>query len=158
MDYPLWRLVYCSQNRIRAVDDDLDAEIRSILAVSQLNNAKAEITGALIFNDGIFAQVLEGPRNRVEEVFERIQRDDRHEEVQVLDFAPIQARTFPNWSMAFLGTSGLSGEAFRDIATSSGYDARRLLGDRVLDMMQTITLEGGRAESEPEDRRILGKR
>ena len=49
-----------------------------ILRTSRRNNAEVGVTGALMFNGGAFAQVLEGPRRGVESTFERIQRDQRH--------------------------------------------------------------------------------
>ena len=67
--------------------------VDAILAASQRNNAHAGVTGALMFTDGFFAQVLEGSMAAVEQVFERIQLDDRHSEVQLLSFAPVEAAT-----------------------------------------------------------------
>lgn len=61
MSNDLYHLVYYSRNRIPA-GADLHAEIDSILKASQRNNSRAQVTGALIFNKGVFAQVLEGTR------------------------------------------------------------------------------------------------
>ena len=49
--------------------------IGQILAVSRRNNARAGITGALMYSGSAFAQVLEVPRLAVEAIFERIQRE-----------------------------------------------------------------------------------
>ena len=62
MSSDLYRLVYYSVNRVAGETPVVSAEIGAILAKSQSNNAQAGITGALIFNNGIFAQVLEGAR------------------------------------------------------------------------------------------------
>ena len=71
----LYRLVYFSRNRINGGPSQIAAEVQSILAASQRNNPPLELTGALIFNAGVFAQVLEGPRSSVEATFEKIQQD-----------------------------------------------------------------------------------
>ena len=54
----LERLVYCSRARIDTASLQVIAEI---LGVSQRNNARDGLTGALAINEGWFLQVLEGP-------------------------------------------------------------------------------------------------
>ena len=83
MTSDLHRLVYCSRNRIPGAATEISAEIDVILAASQRNNLRFGVTGALIFNTGAFAQVLEGACPDVESTFERIQCDQRHRDVQV---------------------------------------------------------------------------
>jgi blue light- and temperature-responsive anti-repressor len=98
----LYRIVYCSRNLIpvSAKTDSQDGELDSILQASRRNNPSEDVTGALLFNDGCFAQVLEGPRPSVERIFERIQRDRRHGQVTVVDNGFSDRRDFPNWAMA----------------------------------------------------------
>jgi hypothetical protein len=98
----LHRLVYFSRNRIG--DGVIDAEIAAILATARRNNARHGVTGALLFSAGTFAQVLEGPLAAIERTFERIPCDARHDDVTVLQIAPVKRRAFPDWSMAFAGT------------------------------------------------------
>ena len=99
----LHKLVYCSRNLIRGNQADVTAELQSILAKSRENNPCRELTGALLYNAGNFAQVLEGPLSSIEQVFEIIQRDARHSEVTVVYSGPCTERDFPEWSMAFAG-------------------------------------------------------
>src|SRR5664279_250562 len=101
----LSRLVYCSRNRIAGTSAEQAAAVDNILASSQSNNSQLCVTGALIFNAGMFAQVLEGSRRDIELTFERIQRDPRHGDLEVLAFEEVQKRQFPSWSMAFVGRS-----------------------------------------------------
>ncbi|MCJ2074874.1 BLUF domain-containing protein, partial [Methylobacterium sp. E-016] len=77
----LYRLVYASKNLLQGSEAEMTASITQILAASQRNNGRSNVSGALMFNAGAFAQVLEGPRRQVEETFERIQCDDRHGDV-----------------------------------------------------------------------------
>ena len=115
---PLYRLVYYSRNLIPGHPADIEAEIDSILQSARRNNAPLGVTGALIFNSGVFAQALEGPRHSIEGVFERIQRDRRHADVQVLAFEATPERRFPNWSMAFVGRSAEGRNLFSGSARS----------------------------------------
>ena len=129
----LYRILYCSRSTIEASDAAI-AAIRQILATSRANNQRDGITGGLFFSQKCFAQVLEGPTELVESAFERIQCDERHGEVTVLEAGPIDARDFPAWSMAFAGvdeTSGLGG-AILDAAFTGETSA----GTALLDLLR----------------------
>ena len=141
MPSELYRLVYYSVNRVTGKSSEASAEIATILAASQANNAKIGITGALIFNSGIFAQVLEGKQSDIEATFERIQRDPRHGDVQVLAFEPAACRGFPSWSMGYVGNSSEDVNVFGNIAVDTGFDAKRMEGDRIFQIMRDIALE-----------------
>lgn len=100
MTEALYRIVYCSRNTAPTGPE----ELRQILAASRVNNARDGVSGALLFSDGSFAQVLEGPLAAVERTFERIQCDLRHAGVTVLQFGPTEGRVFADWSMAEAAT------------------------------------------------------
>ena len=99
----LYRLIYCSHNVITQFLPGIDAEavVRSILNAARARNKADDVTGALLFTDAGFAQVLEGPREVVERTFERINADPRHAHVTVLSFTPTERRSFPDWPMGF---------------------------------------------------------
>lgn len=137
----LYRLVYASKNLLQGTQAETATEIQQILEASQRNNTKVGVTGALMFNDGAFAQVLEGPRRGVEETFERIQRDSRHGDVTVLQCGPAESRGFANWSMAFVGQSAKGRAQFSGLAAASGFDLSRLSGDGVFAMLHGLVLE-----------------
>ena len=100
MNNTLYKILYCSRNLIEGEQAQSDAEISHILATARTNNSRQNVTGALLFNAGCFAQVLEGPRPAIEQIFERIQRDPRHSDVTVLESGDASERDFPDWSMA----------------------------------------------------------
>ena len=137
----LYRLVYASKNLFQGTEAELTAAVGQILATSQRNNARSDVTGALMFNTGAFAQVLEGPRQGVEETFERIQCDDRHGDVTVLQCGPTESRNFATWSMAFVGASAGGQARFSRLAAESGFDLSRLDGDAVFAMLHELVLE-----------------
>jgi len=139
MHQKLDRLVYVSKNRLPP--PTIRHEIEAILEVSRRKNAKLGVTGALMFNGGVFAQVLEGPYEHVASVFESIQQDERHGDVQVLGFGPVAKRAFPSWSMAHLGRSRQGEQMFGHIGDATGFDDSRFDGDRVLEILRTIALE-----------------
>ena len=100
MSQHMYRVVYCSRNLIADSSLQHHTEIDQILQTARVNNSRKNVTGALLYNAGFFAQVLEGPRACVEEIFEKIQRDDRHGDVTVLEGGDLATRDFPDWSMA----------------------------------------------------------
>ncbi len=100
MDQQMYRILYCSRNLIAEGEDRSNQVIAQILDKARTNNRRRNVTGALLYNAGYFAQVLEGPKMAIEQVFERIQQDPRHNEVTVIDCSAIDLRDFPEWSMA----------------------------------------------------------
>ncbi|WP_370310290.1 BLUF domain-containing protein [Sphingobium abikonense] len=59
------------------------------------------VTGLLLFNSKRFLQVLEGPRDAVERIYQRVARDARHNAIVKLRDMPIEAREFGEWGMAY---------------------------------------------------------
>ena len=49
--------------------------------MARAKNAELRVTGALLITDHYFVQALEGEEDRVRALFDRIRRDDRHDEV-----------------------------------------------------------------------------
>lgn len=141
MTTTIHRLVYYSRNHIAGDDTTFEAHVDDILSKSRENNARDGITGALMFNSGCFAQVLEGPLDKVEEAFERIQQDERHGDVSLLAMEPIASRSFPNWAMGFVGASGVDARRFAAIASSSDFDPSRLSGDQIHTILRDLALE-----------------
>ena len=135
MSDDLYRLVYVSRNAF-APGADPAAEIETILRASRRENARNGVSGALMFNAGLFAQVLEGGAGAVEQTFERIQCDARHDQVHVLQFEPVATRRFDEWSMGWAGRDAAPIDAFAALAADTGFDASRLDGDRVLELLR----------------------
>ncbi len=104
----LCSLAYFSRNAMTGSPAELASQIQDILQRARHNNQQHGVTGALLFSDGCFAQVLEGPPAAVEGVFESIQCDPRHSEVTILHLHPVPERSFGQWSMAFGGINGVS--------------------------------------------------
>ena len=90
-------LIYVSTS-VKLLNDE---ELLDILKVSRENNSSRDVTGLLLYKGGNFMQVLEGPDEVVEAVFETIKADPRHKDVIVLSREQISNRQFPAWEMAF---------------------------------------------------------
>jgi hypothetical protein len=135
------RIVYFSRNVMAGTDSQMKAEVEGILATARRNNAQAGVTGSLIFNSGGFAQVLEGRPEDVGAIFEKIQRDERHSDVLVLECRDVATRTFPNWSMGFVGARAGHERLFGAISESSGFDPSRFGAADVFAAMDRLVRE-----------------
>jgi hypothetical protein len=76
-------------------------EVSDLLNTCRTNNSKAAITGMLIYFDGTFVQFLEGPENNIDQLFQKIKKDKRHQDVVLLIDGNQAEREFSNWSMAY---------------------------------------------------------
>lgn len=94
-------------------------DLEEILEQARISNATTGITGALVYIDGVFLQILEGESGSVMALMARIAADLRHEAVTVLQEAEIPAAIFSEWQMAYVSATpqqiaqwaGLSGTA-----------------------------------------------
>jgi hypothetical protein len=96
-NHDLISLVYTS---IAARDFD-DASLRELLDECRFKNARRDITGMLLFRNGRFFQILEGPDTMIRDLMERISEDPRHQGVRILLDARIDRREFPDWTMGY---------------------------------------------------------
>ena len=145
MNDALYRLVYVSRNRIDAELPGLLREIGGILDLSRSRNAEAGITGALMYNDGCFAQVLEGEHDVLQDTFERIQCDERHDQVCLLGLERVEARGFGNWSMAYVGQDEASRHSFAALAAGGGLDPDALPPGRIFELLREHLADAERA-------------
>ena len=102
----LVRLMYASRAADSVDADTLSASLRK----SKENNAAAGVTGVLCFcfNAAIFLQVLEGGRNAVSRIYNKIAQDPRHGEVVLLSYEEIGERSFASWSMGQVNMNRLN--------------------------------------------------
>ena len=141
MNTSLYKIVYCSKNLISGNGAEQDGEILQILSTARVNNHRQSITGALLFNAGYFAQVLEGPQGSIERIFERIQQDPRHGEVTVLDCGAADGRSFGEWAMAHVRlpheseAKGISSTLQAALLNPAGS------GEAILDLLRSLVIQ-----------------
>jgi len=85
-------------------------QIYGMLSKAKDYNAEHGITGCLLYHNNQFLQLLEGEKDQVINLFQRISMDDRHREVSILESEHGEERLFDHWNMAFhdYGQNGLS--------------------------------------------------
>lgn len=78
-----------------------ESELVSLLETSRRNNVACGVTGMLLHEDGTFLQILEGPEEVVQRLYDRIRLDRRHDGHLVLWRKEVEEPTFDGWSMGF---------------------------------------------------------
>ena len=135
----LFRLVYVSTSLL-AGDPREREHVAHILMSSRRNNAETEVTGALLATESHFSQVLEGERKAVEETFDRIVNDFRHRDITVVLAEPLNARQFPEWSMAYIGPSQSAAQAVARVTQNvSNCEAGQAARDLVRFMSRMVS-------------------
>ena len=76
-------------------------EMEELLEKARANNLRDDITGCLIYYKGGFVQLLEGSKEKIETLYDKIKKDPRHKNVTLFSDDEISKRTFPNWGMAY---------------------------------------------------------
>jgi hypothetical protein len=109
----IYQVIYASESTIPMQTDDLE----ELLEQARVNNVTNSITGALIYADGVFLQILEGDKANVQHLLAKILRDLRHETITVLRESEIPFATFGSWRMAFVSATR------EQVARWAGFDA-----------------------------------
>ena len=79
-----------------------DDALAELLDVARTRNAEKNISGMLLYHEGSFIQVLEGPERAVTQTYQIVSKDPRHSDVQVLFQGEIEERSFGEWSMGYV--------------------------------------------------------
>ena len=91
----LHRLIYTSKRSEPITEQD----VKEILRSSRKNNKALDVTGILIYTEKRFLQVLEGQRDTLTKMYEKIKKDKRHT-TSILRFSePVKVRYFEDWDM-----------------------------------------------------------
>lgn len=115
LEEPAWQLVYVS-SATRGIGP---TELLEIEQISQYKNARARITGVLLFHKQTFMQFLEGASPAdVHTLLRIIRRDSRHHKLEVIRNGLIPRRQFDGWSMKLVER--------QDLQPGSGIVERKL--------------------------------
>lgn len=80
-------------------------DLKELLVVARKKNESLNITGFLVYVDGVFIQVLEGNQEDVLGLMNTIESDRRHESVKIFFQATETSRMFTDWRMAHVDVS-----------------------------------------------------
>ena len=96
-----YQIMYSSQ----ATEPMTVTGLEAILTDARTGNEARDVTGALVYVDGVFFQIIEGDKDVVHKLMASIASDSRHHSVKIFYDAEVAARAFESWSMAYLSAT-----------------------------------------------------
>jgi hypothetical protein len=98
-DFDIDQILYCSLMR-EPMDE---AAIERLTQVAANLNRMDHITGMLMHADGVFVQLIEGPRAAINHLWARILNDKRHHAiVQLYHRREVESRACSGWDMRYV--------------------------------------------------------
>ncbi|ASP38962.1 blue light sensor protein [Bacterioplanes sanyensis] len=131
----LTRLIYASSKTEHCTDKGIEG----ILAAAERNNPKYGLTGVLCFNRKHFLQCLEGPRDPINTLYQRISSDSRHSRVTLVEYCATEQRFFDQWAMKYVPDSKkMQTLAFR-YSDCNDFDPYRMSAASALAFLQAVS-------------------
>jgi len=112
--------------------------IESILDQSRVNNPQQGITGILCYTANLFIQVLEGGRDEVCDLFNKIVPDDRHSNVRILVYEEISERHFSHWTMGHVDISKVNPGLLLKYSPKTALDPFLISGHATLALLHEL--------------------
>ncbi|WP_198086921.1 BLUF domain-containing protein [Variovorax sp. E3] len=101
-ELPLYEILYCST----LAQDLPPPTVGAIVTRARARNAEQGITGLLVFDGQRFCQHLEGPREAVEALMDRIAQDPRHVEVRIAYEGALHGRRYGGFGLGLAESEG----------------------------------------------------
>jgi hypothetical protein len=111
-------------------------DLQELLEHARRSNAAKGITGALIYADGTFLQILEGDKGLLQDLMVRIRRDVRHESVVVLRESEVPVAIFGSWKMAYV--SATPKQIAQWVGVNAANDTTESLSETVEEQNRTV--------------------
>ena len=118
----LSNLIYTSKRSSFCTDKEID----SILEACERNNSHKSITGVLLYSENLFIQYLEGGKEELMQLYDKIKTDDRHNDVVIISSRQINKRIFPGWSM---GRKNLDKNSLNSIGKNCSFENKEELDE-----------------------------
>lgn len=113
--------------------------VATILGESQRNNDRDGLTGALAAHGDRYIQVIEGRPSTLDSLLRRLERDNRHKAIEVIDRRAIDRRRFDGWAMAHARFGPGDASTLERIVNQPGVSAGELV-----ELLETAAAAGAR--------------
>jgi len=131
-------------------------EIGNILKACRKNNPALQITGMLFMGNNFFFQCLEGPRNNVNILYKKLMQDQRHSNVQLLEFKEVGSRYFEDWTMKYVPSATVISKILKE--TGMRHFNPYLLDNYTLNLMAVAFREHQPVEAAPQVESVKQKK
>ncbi len=138
----LTRLVYASKHK------GLSAEtVNQILQKSRANNVRDQITGALIMDERLFMQLIEGNRLEISRCIMRIMQDRNHYDLRIISCRDVGQRLFQEWNMHLIEVSRIKAEIMANYSVNGSFNPGAMSEFAIEDMCRTLAVGKWGAEA-----------
>ena len=96
-------LLFISDSLLQA--DERERELRDIVSTTMRNNGWLQLSGALVYSQTRFTQLIEGPAGSVDLMMSRIMADPRHANIRIISRDRRRDRRLLSWKLAYSGKS-----------------------------------------------------
>jgi len=113
-------------------------QLKDILAQSQHNNMKRNLTGVLCLDGECFIQLLEGPHDTINDLFQKLVADERHRDFELILYAHNRERIFEKWAMLALGQDQRTMKILEISAGGKGIRPQNMQPDKIPQFIQRV--------------------
>ena len=85
-----------------------------------------------------FMQTIEGPRNKINELHKRLLADERHHDLEVVEFSEIDHLTWNRWAMDIASSSSTSHMILKHYLKPIGHNAYLLTCAQAQDLLRAL--------------------
>jgi hypothetical protein len=114
--------------------------LRNIVKQADKNNQPDGVSGCLIHVDDYFIQVMEGPRGALSETYNRICRDERHHDVNLVQVGPSVARQFTAPTIAAFDIASQTNPVFAKYRVHPEFCPYHLAPHALSDLIEQIAI------------------
>ncbi len=130
----LARLIYSSSLKPH-VDH---TEIKKIHEVAEEQNRKLRVTGMLIFGNENFLQAIEGDRDVINSLYDKIFHDPRHHQLIIRSYQEINDRKFNRFAMKLILLTQANAQFVLQFSTSELFNPSEMTSESALKMMLAL--------------------
>lgn len=132
----LHRIVFYSRNETTFNAGSMRDFVRGVLESCSRHDHLSGLTGALLFNEHFFVQVMEGDPASLSEKLWTLAKDDRHSLMVLLQAGEITKRSFVTWSVGYAGRSPALDRIYLAHGPTAKLDPMNMSASGVTDLIE----------------------
>lgn len=121
--------------------DLTEQQLCDIHAAARDLNGIDGVSGLLLFNGTHFLQWIEGPPEAIDDLVERLRRDDRHSAFEIREESFADERLFGDWSMELVRVKGQVLSSRDDLVQMLPAELPPVVRDRFVAMAEKVSAE-----------------
>jgi hypothetical protein len=131
------QLIYASRIKQENFDQNTVKQIQDVaLKFNQKNN----VSGVLFCDGSYFLQALEGSRSKVSALYNKIAKDERHQDVTLLAMNDIAVRDFGDWSMELLSYKAETIDVLKRFTVANDFNPFLLSSESSKELLRCLAM------------------